>query len=266
MSIVDLSGFRARKPGPLAVTTIALPSAAGVRGFSTGRADDIGRVPIDNTPPTLEPEGIAFSDDSRFAYITLTNNGVARLDAECGAITYFGLGPISTASPDGGRQLQSGRDAERSPRAHGIAVDHDRGRFFVTADEGDTRTAAGSGPRGGRTVSVFDTDSGVLLGDTGSQLDDAAAEIGAYPDSRSNRGGTEPEVLDLTHYRGLTLVAVGLERGNAVALVDVSDPTAPVVIDVAPAGVGPEGDPVLPPRIALVRGRRERSLRHRLAF
>ena len=243
VSIVDLSGFRARKPGPLAVTTIALPSAAGVRGFSTGRADDIGRVPIDNTPPTLEPEGIAFSDDSRFAYITLQeNNGVARLDAECGAITYFGLGPISHSADltvDGSYSPVEMLSAFREP--DGIAVD-DRGRFFVTADEGDTRTAAGvSGPRGGRTISVFDTDSGVLLGDTGSQLDDAAAEIGAYPDSRSNRGGTEPEVLDLTHYRGLTLVAVGLERGNAVALVDVSDPTAPVVIDVAPAGVGPEG-------------------------
>ena len=36
-------------------------------------------------------------------------------------------------------------------------------------------------------------------------------------------------------------MAVGLERANAVALVDVSDPTAPLVLDVAPVGVGPEG-------------------------
>jgi hypothetical protein len=45
---------------------------------------------------------------------------------------------------------------------------------------------------------------------TGSQIDDAAAAAGLYPDGRSNRGGSEPEVLDLTHYRGRDLVAVGL--------------------------------------------------------
>jgi DNA-binding beta-propeller fold protein YncE len=47
--------------------------------------------------------------------------------------------------------------------------------------------------------------------------------------------------LDLTHHRGLTLVAVALERANAVALIDVSDPTDPTVISIVPVGVGPEG-------------------------
>ena len=91
------------------------------------------------------------------------------------------------------------------------------------------------------TVSVFDAASGAFIADTGSQLDDAANAAGLYPDSRSNRGGSEPEVLDLTDYRGRTLVAVGLERANAVALIDVSDPTKPTVFAIAPTGVGPEG-------------------------
>jgi DNA-binding beta-propeller fold protein YncE len=90
-------------------------------------------------------------------------------------------------------------------------------------------------------VSVFDADSGVLLADTGSQIDDAAAGAGLYPDGRSNRGGSEPEGIDLTHYRGRTLVAAGLERANAVALIDVTDPGNPVVIDIAAVGIAPEG-------------------------
>jgi DNA-binding beta-propeller fold protein YncE len=243
LSIVDLTGFTGVEPNELAVTNIPLPSAASVPGFSAQRTDDIARLPIDNQPGTLEPETVTFSTDSRFAYVTLQeNNGVVRLDMNDLGLTYLGLGQTlhdADLVVDGLYNPVGFLTAFREP--DGIALDV-TGRFFVTADEGDTRNAAGaSGPRGGRTVSVFDADSGVLLGDTGSQIDDAAAAAGVYPDSRSNRGSTEPEVLDLTHYRGLTLVAVGLERANAVALIDVSDPSAPAVIDVESVDVGPEG-------------------------
>jgi hypothetical protein len=51
----------------------------------------------------------------------------------------------------------------------------------------------------------------------------------------------DPECLDLAVHRGRTLVAVGLERANAVALIDVSDPSAPTVIDLARIGAHPEG-------------------------
>jgi DNA-binding beta-propeller fold protein YncE len=198
---------------------------------------------VDNTPDTLEPESVAFSHDSRFAYVTLQeNNGVVRVDMLTAQLTFMGLGETTHAADltvNGLYQPVEILTAFREP--DGIAVDR-TGRFFVTADEGDTRNAAGSaGPRGGRTVSVFDAETGALLGDTGSQIDEAAAAANVYPDGRSNRGASEPEVLDLTHYRGRTLVAVGLERANAVALIDVTDPTTPVVVDIAPVGVGPEG-------------------------
>ncbi|MDS4030470.1 MAG: hypothetical protein RKO66_10405 [Candidatus Contendobacter sp.] len=246
LSVVDLTGFNSVAPSPLLVTNVALPSAAGVLGFSSGRTDDIARLPVDNTPGTLEPESVAFTKDSRFAYITLQeNNGVVRLDLHTLELTYFGLGQTTHDADlvvDGSYNPVNALTAYREP--DGIALDQ-TGRFFVTADEGDTRNAAGgSGPRGGRTVSVFDARTGVLLGDTDSQLDDAAAVGGIYPDGRSNRGGAEPEGLDLTHHRGMTLVAIGLERANAVALIDVSNPVTPTVIDVidlVPVGSGPEG-------------------------
>jgi hypothetical protein len=243
LTLVDLSGFNGSGPGEFHVTQIPIPSLAGVPGLSSGRTDDLGLLAIDNSAPSVEPESVAFSPNSRFAYVTLQeNNGVVRLDLHTGELMVVGLGNVSHAadlSTSGGYNPSSTLTAFREP--DGIALDK-TGRFFVTADEGDTRNAAAaSGPRGGRTVSVFDASSGAILGDTGSQLDDAAAAAGRYPDSRSNRGGSEPEVLDLTEHRGRTIVAVGLERANAVALIDVSAPALPMVFALAPVGLAPEG-------------------------
>jgi DNA-binding beta-propeller fold protein YncE len=243
LSIVDLQGFGTHGRSSLSVTNIPLPSLAGLPGFSTGRVDAIAGLPIDNTPNTLEPESVTFTNNSRYAYVTLQeNNGVVRLDVKTGEMTFFGLGRtthLADLTVNGSYSASQTLTAFREP--DGIALDQ-TGRFFVTGDEGDTRTSlAVGGPRGGRTLSVFDAKTGAFLGDTGQDIDDAAAAAGVYPDSRSNSGSTEPEVLDLTQYRGLTLVALGLERANAVALINVDDPRAPAVLDVAPVGVGPEG-------------------------
>jgi uncharacterized protein len=244
ISIVDLTGFNGIAPAELAVTTLALPSLAGVAGASTGRTDDIARLAIDNRPATLEPENVAFTANSRFAYITLQeNNAVIRLDVRTRQLEVVGVGQVNHLADltvGGGYQPTETLIAFREP--DGLAIDK-TGRFFVTADEGDTRNSAGAaGPRGGRTLSVFDARTGAFIADTGSQLDDtaAAAVPTLYPDPRSNRGGVEPEGVDLADYRGSTLVAVALERANAVALVDVSNPNAPTVVGIAAVDVGPE--------------------------
>lgn len=243
LSIVDLTHFNGVTTGSLSITHVALPALTGVDGVSTQRTDDLARLPVDNTPATLEPESVTFSKNSRFAYVTFQeNNAVVQVDVRTEQLTFFGLGQTSHAADlqvNGFYQPVEVLTAFREP--DGIALDQ-TGRFFVTADEGDTRNAAGvAGPRGGRTVSVFDAKTGVILGDTGSQLDDEAANAGIYPDTRSNRGGSEPEGLDLTHHRGMTLVGVTLERANAVALIDVSQPTAPAVIDMKGVDTAPEG-------------------------
>ena len=243
ISIVDLRGFNGVRPEPLVVIPVALPALTGIFGVSSGRTDDIGRLAVDNTPATIEPESVAFSKDSRFAYVTLQeNNAVVRLEVGTGDLTIYGLAQTTHAADltvNGTYQPVESLTAFREP--DGIAVDQ-TGRYIVTADEGDTRNASGSGsPRGGRTVSVFEAESGVLVADTGTQLDDAAADAGIYPDSRSDRGASEPEVLDLTHYRGVTLVAVALERANAIALIDLTEPSTPTVIDIEAVGTGPEG-------------------------
>jgi hypothetical protein len=246
LTLVDLQGFNGVGQNELAVTQIPIPALGNIPGISTGRTDDIGRLAVDNLPGTIEPESVTFSHNSRFAYITLQeNNGVLRLDLQSGDFDVVGVGRVNHAADltvDGVYDPSGTLTGFREP--DGIVLDR-TGRFFVTADEGDTRNAAGSGSvRGGRTLSVFDASTGAFIADTGNQLDDAAATMfnpSRYPDDRSNRGGSEPEGLDLTEHRGRTLVAVGLERANAVALVEVSDPRHPTVIDAVATGTGPEG-------------------------
>jgi hypothetical protein len=226
------------------VAQVSLPSAAGVAGFSTARKDDLARLDITNEPATLEPESVTFDKQSRYAFVTLQeNNGVVRLSLKSKAVDYFGLGTTSHLADltvGGGYLPTQNYTALREP--DGVFVFGRNGRYVVTADEGDTRNAAGSsGPRGGRTVSVLDTVTGTVV-DTGNALDDIANSIGAYPDSRSNRGGVEAEGLAGITIEDRVLVAVGLERGNAVVLLDVTDPTAaPVVLGIAPTDAGPEG-------------------------
>jgi len=244
LSVVNLLAFQPDRANPfLQVFPIALSSQAGTPGFSTGRTDDLARLPIDNTPATLEPESVTFSSDSRFAYVTLQeNSGVVRLDLQTLTLTYFGLGQTShVADLTNGDGYNPNQVLTAFRESDGIALTPGN-LFFVTADEGDSRDAAGSsGPRGGRTVSIFNASTGQFIADTANQLDEAANVIGAYPDNRSNRGGSEPEVLDVGTFRGRTLVAVGLERANAVALVDITVPRAPLVVSIAPTGTAPEG-------------------------
>jgi len=116
----------------------------------------------------------------------------------------------------------------------GIALTPD-GRYFVTADEGDTDTeSVPDGEEllqsGGRTVSIFDAKTGNFVADTGNQLDEITFAHGVYPDRRSNIKGAEPEMLVTFEMDGLPWAAVGMERAEAVVLISLADPTHPKVV------------------------------------
>jgi hypothetical protein len=83
---------------------------------------------------------------------------------------------------------------------------------------------------GGRTVSVFDAATGVLLGDTGNQIDEVAFANKVYPERRSNKKGSEPEMLVSFDLDGVPFVAVGMERAGAVELISLADPYHPRVV------------------------------------
>ena len=243
-------------PSQFEVRQIPLPDASGVPGTvgpDDGRVIErevdgelIGVPLVANTPLFTEPEVVAFAPDGRRAYVTLQEqNAVAVVDVASARVTaVHGLGTTRHAADlaDDGRYEPTGElFALREP--DGIAVTPN-GRYYVTADEGDTDPGPGETPEGkptggGRTMSVFDAATGRFLGDTGDQLDEGAAAAGVYPDSRSDRKGSEPEMLVAFEIDGTPYAAVGLERADAVALVGLGDPANPSVVALA-AIAGPE--------------------------
>ncbi|MDJ0974088.1 MAG: hypothetical protein QNJ98_06475 [Planctomycetota bacterium] len=271
-SIADLSNG----PGAMTLVTFTLKDQTRKSGFtkaahgrSLERAIDLngdGRIEGDaetkalvrldsQHPMHLEPEYVAYAPNSRRAYVTLQeNNGVIVIDVvKKRVIAAWGLGTTTHAADtdnDGTVRFDRKITALREP--DGIALTP-TGRFFVTADEGDTEPKAAKSKGktlvgGGRTLSVFDALTGRFIGDTGNQLDLAAHMLKTYDDDRSDNKGSEPENVVTFHAAGVTYAVVGLERAEALALVSLADPTKPRVVGayrLRKKSISPEGLAVL---------------------
>lgn len=222
---------------------------------SAGNDGNMLLFQLDGTALSLEPEIAAFSADSSLAVVTLQeNNAVAVVDltlvppAIRGVNGVLGLGLVNYADADTVRNSGSPQPASlvnplnvtREPDGASV-VTLGGTPCFLTVDEGDSwgpayNTASNSRVRGGRTLSLFQLSDGAFLGDTGNQFALAADRTGRWQGlidaSRARRGGTEPENVDTVVLDGRTLAAVGLERANAVALVDVTCPAFPTVLDI----------------------------------
>lgn len=216
-------------------------------------------IPFDSGDPAhLEPEHAAFAPDGATVYVSLQeNNGVAVIDVASGSLSgVYALGAVEHAADledDGEVDFSETLTAFREPDQIAVTTD---GRYLVTADEGDTDPKASKsdwGPAGGgRTVSVLDAATGEVLGDTGSQLDEAAAAAGVYPDGRSDNKGSEPEGLAVFAAGDGIWAVVGLERAEAVALIDLADPRVPRVRAVQSLRREGEGGRLAPEDLAYI--------------
>ena len=105
---------------------------------------------------------------------------------------------------------------------------------FAIANEGDWNG-------GSRSFSIFNKD-GTLEYDSGNALDVSAAQLGHYPDKRSDAKGVEPEGLEVATYGDDTLIFVAEERSSLVAVYKDNGPgAAPEYVQTLPSGIAPEG-------------------------
>ena len=205
----------------------------------------------DIAPNDPEPEYVSINDHDIAAVTLQENNHVVLVDLRRGRVLrHFSAGQVDL----------EGVDVEENDRIQPVGVLKGKrrepdaiawvGPLVATANEGDYEDADGE-TGGSRGFTLFDY-TGQVWHDAGVSLEHAFIRAGHYPESRSENKGIEPEGIASASFRQQDFLFVGSERGNAVAVYDVARPWAPVMHQLLPTGMGPEGILPIPSRNLLV--------------
>lgn len=187
-----------------------------------------------------EPEFVAVNDAGEIVVTLQENNHIAIIGADGVVAGHFSAGSVDLTGIDtkkDGRLDFTGEAAGvlREPDAvKWVDADH-----FVTANEGDWNG-------GSRGFTIFNRD-GTVVYESGASLEREIAALGHYPDKR-NKKGAELESVEVATYGGTRMLFVSSERASLVAVYDITDPAAPVLKQMLPSGVSPEGMVAIPSR------------------
>jgi hypothetical protein len=176
-----------------------------------------------------QPDGIAVYQNSGIPYLFTANEGDAR--------EYAGFAEIK-------RVKEVSLDATAFPDGAALKTDAQIGRLNITTTLGDTD---GDGDLdalyslGARSFSVWNGLTGAQIFDSKNELDSKAIAAGVYDDLRSDDKGAEPEGIAIGKVGNKMIAFVGLERADAVAIYDITNPTIPVFLQLIKCGDAPEG-------------------------
>lgn len=249
----------------------------------------------------IEPEYIAISKNSKFAWVSLQeNNAIALIDIPSkNIVKILPLGfkdyslpknSIDPSNEDGGINFGTW-PVYGMYQPDGIAVlDNDNAPFVYTANEGDSRDYSGFSEEkrikdinlnpirfpnadflqeksnlgrlnitstlgdwnkdgfyerlyayGARSFSIWNGYTGKQMYDSGDFLDKTAVQEGSYDDGRSDDKGVEAESVVIGRIANKNLLFVGMERADAVAVYDISNPVKPKYLQWLKTGDAPEG-------------------------
>lgn len=178
---------------------------------------------------TYMPDAITSANYNGTTYLFTANEGDAR--------EYTGFSEIK-------RIKDIALDATAFSNAATLKLDAQLGRLNITTTLGDTDNDGDFDALysfGARSFSVWNGTTGDLVYDSKNELDVKAKELGVYDDNRSDDKGAEPEAITLGKVGAKIIAFVGMERVDAVAVYDVTNPTAPVFIKMFATGDAPEG-------------------------
>ena len=199
--------------------------------------------------------GIAekFADDPEPEYVSINNRNIAALslqennhiilidlptgtvlrDFSAGQVELDGVDTTSDQKIDPGSRLSAPREPD--------GLTWIGPNLIATADEGDL-------DGGGRGFTIFDL-QGRIRYTSGKAIEDEMIRLGHYPEKRAGKKGNEPENVAYARFGRDRLLFVGSERSSVVLVYRVDrSGRRPVLLQVLPTGVAPEGLLALPER------------------
>ena len=227
---------------PGGYVTITQTSGAGLDCDSTVIVDITGLADI--APEDPEPEFVSINGEGEIVVTLQENNHIVVISAAGEVLNHFSAGEVTLDGIDteeeGALVFDQSLTWPREPDA--IAWIDDT--HFAMANEGDMD----GGTRGWTIMSQ----DGEVIYESGTSFERAIIEIGHYPEGRSGNKGVEPESVTFGTFGGTPMVFVGAERSSIVGVYDVTDPANPVLTQLLPSGIGPEGYAVIEERGLLV--------------
>ena len=176
-----------------------------------------------------QPDAIAVLNTGGIPYLFTANEGDVR---------------EYTAFNEAKRVSALSLDAAAFPDAATLKTDAQLGRLNVTTTLGDVNKDGKYEELysfGARSFSVWNGNTGALVFDSKNDIENRIKTANLYDDGRSDDKGVEPEGITLGEVGKKNLAFVGLERADAVAIYDVTNPASPVFLQVLNTGDAPEG-------------------------
>lgn len=247
---------------------ISQPGAIEIISLNPAQPDRYTSTTIQLDPDTLGEAAMLFPDDPQPEYVAVSpgqtlaavslqeNNGIVLVDPVKAEITFaFGLGLSKEQQADlvddGEIKLDQNYPADLTDQPYAgvrfpdaIAF-HPRGRYLISADEGEFELS------GGRGFSIWSLD-GTLVWDDQGEIEREAVRAGLYPESRSAIRGIEVEGVTTATFGATDFAFLLSERGSFVAIYDISAPEEPRFLQLIPTARSPESAVAIPARNLLV--------------
>ncbi len=195
----------------------------------------------DIAPEDPEPEFVSINGKGEIAVTLQENNHIVIIGADGKVQSHFSAGAVTLEGVDlksDGKFSFTETQENRLREPDGIKWLGDD--MVVTANEGDWKG-------GSRGWTIFNKDGSVVY-ESGASLERAVAEIGHYPEGRSKAKGIEPESIEIATFDGTPYIFVVSERASIIGVYDATDPKAPVLKQILPSGISPEGLIAIPQR------------------
>ncbi len=202
------------------------------------KIDVTGLVDVAGDDP--EPEFLSFNDAGEIVVSLQENNAFVVIGADGKVAGQFSARTVDLTGVDtkkNGRLDFTGALEGVAREPDGVKwIDNDH---FVAANEGDWKG-------GSRSFTIWKKD-GTVVYESGAALEQAIAAIGHYPEHR-NKKGAELESVEVARFGDKTYLFVASERASVIGVYDLTDLANPVLKQLLPSGISPEGMVAIPQR------------------